>query len=129
MQAGQRFQAITLLGSGSIQISRVGFIQAFAWILRMTRGQARSPAVTPTWTGLANRRAHVNTCSVPVGSVPPSDEATPRGLVVYGCESTGYRPGNNWTDYTASFDIEILQNEATWLVRSGGAFNGMRTPR
>ena len=48
----------------------------------------------------------------------------PEGLLVYGCEYTAYRPGNGWTDYTASFGIEILQNEAAWLVRSDSMSTG-----
>jgi alpha-L-rhamnosidase len=46
---------------------------------------------------------------------------------------SGGRPGsrraaarlNGWTDYTASFNIEILRNEATWLARSGSMSTGI----
>jgi alpha-L-rhamnosidase len=125
LQAGQRFQAITLLGSGSVQIRGVGFLPSF-----------RLDTPEDPWAGAFACSDHslnkiwqigvhtVNTCSVPVGSVPPFYEATRDGLVVYGCEYTAYRPGDGWTDYTATFNIEILQNEASWLVRSNSMSTG-----
>lgn len=125
LQAGQRFQAITLLGTGSIQISGVGFIPSFRLD---TPDDPRAGAFTcsdPDLNNIWQIGVHtVNACSVPVGSIPPIYVATPMGLVIYGCEYTAYRPGNSWTDYTASFDIEILQNEATWLVRSASMSTG-----
>jgi alpha-L-rhamnosidase len=125
LQAGQRFQAITLLGSGSAEISGVGFRPSF-----------RLDTPDDPWAGAFACSDHslnkiwqigvhtVNACSVPVGSVPPLYEATRDGLVVYGYEYTAYRPGDGWTDYTASFNIEILQNEASWLVRSDSMSTG-----
>jgi alpha-L-rhamnosidase len=125
LQAGQRFQAITLLGAGSIQVSGVGFIPSFRLD---TPGDPRAGAFAcsdPDLDKIWQIGVHtVNACSVPVGSVPPLYEATPRGLVVYGCEYAAYRPGYGWTDYTATFDIEILQNEAAWLVRSSSQSTG-----
>ena len=125
LQAGQRFQAITLLGTGSVQVSGVGFRPSF-----------RLDTPDDPWAGTFTCSDHnlnkiwqigvhtVNACSVPVGSVPPLYEATRDGLVVYGCEYAAYRPGGAWTDYTASFNIEILQNEASWLVRSDSMSTG-----
>ena len=125
LQAGQRFQAITLLGSGSVQISRVGFLPSFRLD---TPDDPRAGAFTCSDQSLNKIwqiGVHtVNACSVPVGSVPAFYEATRDGLVVYGCEYTAYRPGGAWTDYTASFNIEILQNEASWLVRSDSMSTG-----
>lgn len=125
LQAGQRFQAITLLGSGSVHVSGVGFLPSF-----------RLDTPHDPWAGAFTCSDHglnkiwqigvhtVNACSVPVGSVPSLYEATRDGLVVYGSEYTAYRPGDAWTDYTASFNIEILQNEASWLVRGDSMSTG-----
>ncbi|MBV9448964.1 MAG: twin-arginine translocation signal domain-containing protein [Streptosporangiaceae bacterium] len=125
LQAGQRFQAITLLGSGSIKISGVGFAPSFRLD---TPDDPRAGAFTcndPDLGKIWQIGVHtVNTCSVPVGSVPPLYEATSKGLVVHGSEYTAYRPGDGWTDYTASFGIEILRNEASWLVRSDSMSTG-----
>jgi alpha-L-rhamnosidase len=124
LQAGQRYQAITLLGSGSIELSSVGFKPSFRLD---TPDDPRAGAFTcsdPDLDKIWQMGVHtVNACSVPVGSVPPYYEATSKGLVIYGCEFTGYRSGSAWTDYTASFSIEILQNEAAWLVRSDTSIN------
>ena len=125
LQAGQRYQAITLLGSGSIEISRVGFTSSFRLDTPDDPSAGAFRCSDPILDKIWHMGVHtVNACSVPVGSVPPFYEATRQGLVVYGCEYTGYRPGDGWTDYTASFDIEILQNEAAWLVRSDSMSTG-----
>ena len=125
LQAGQRFQAITLLGSGSAQLSGVGFLPSFRLD---TPDDPRAGAFTCSDHSLNKiwqMGVHtVNACSVPVGSVPAFYEATRDGLVIYGSEYTAYRPGGGWTDYTASFNIEILQNEASWLVRSDSMSTG-----
>ena len=125
LQAGQRFQAITLLGTGSVQISGVGFRPSFRLD---TPDDPRAGTFTCSDHNLNKIwqiGVHtVNACSVPVGSVPPLYEATRDGLLVYGYEYTAYRPGGAWTDYTASFNIEILQNEASWLVRSDSMSTG-----
>lgn len=125
LQAGQRFQAITLLGSGSVQLTRVGFVPSFRLD---TPDDPRAGAFTcsdPDLGKIWQIGVHtVNTCSVPVGSIPPLYEATSKGLVVHGSEYTAYRPGDGWTDYTATFGIEILANEASWLVRSDSMSTG-----
>ncbi len=125
LQAGQRFQAVTLLGSGSIQVSRAGFLPSFRLD---TPDDPRVGTFTCSDANLGKiwqLGVHtVNACSVPIGSVPPFYEATPEGLLAYGCEYAAYRPGNGWTDYTVSFGIEILQNEAAWLVRSDSMSTG-----
>jgi alpha-L-rhamnosidase len=125
LQAGQRYQAITLLGSGSIRISGVGFTPSFRLDTPDDPRAGAFACSDPDLDKIWQIGVHtVNACSVPVGSVPPIYEPTPEGLVVYGCEYTAYRPGDSWTDYTASFSIEILRNEATWLVRSSSQSTG-----
>lgn len=125
LQAGQRFQAITLLGSGSVQISRVGFLPSFRLDTPDDPGAGAFTCSDQSLNKIWQIGVHtVNACSVPVGSVPAFYEATPHGLVVHGCEYTAYRPGGAWTDYTASFSIEILRNEASWLVRSNSMSTG-----
>lgn len=126
LQAGQRFQAITLLGSGSVQLSRVGFTPCFRLDTPDDPWAGAFACSDPDLDKIWQIGVHtVNACSVPVGSVPALYEATPKGLLVYGCEYTAYRPGSGWTDYTASFDIEILRNEASWLVRSTSMSTGV----
>lgn len=126
LQAGQRYQAITLLGSGSVQIGDVGFVPSFRLDTPGDPWAGAFACSDPDLDQIWQIGVHtVNACSVPVGSVPPIYEATPEGLVVYGCEYAAYRPGDAWTDYTASFGIEILRNEATWLVRSNSQSSGI----
>ena len=50
---------------------------------------------------------------------------TAQGMKVPGNEYTGYQGGATWTDYTATFDVQVLTNEAAWLVRAS-AFDGVR---
>lgn len=116
LQAGQRFQAITLLGSGSVEIGGVGFVPGFRLDTPDDPWAGAFACSDPDLDKIWQIGVHtVNACSVPVGSVPPIYEPTPEGLVVYGCEYSAYRPGDAWTDYTASFGVEILRNEAARL--------------
>jgi hypothetical protein len=70
-------------------------------------------------------RYAVELCSVPASSIPPQLTVTPQGVKVPGNQYAGYQGGATWTDYTASFDVQVLNNEAAWLVR-GTEFNGVR---
>jgi alpha-L-rhamnosidase len=97
LQAGQRYQAITLLGAGSVQLSCVGLTPSFRLDTPDAPWAGAFRCSDPNLDKIWQIGVHtVNACSVPIGSVPPYYEATARGLVVYGCEFTGYRPGSNW---------------------------------
>ena len=55
---------------------------------------------------------------VPPGSLPTTWTATSEGVLVPGSEYTSYLAGTYWTDYTMTFEVKVLANEASWLVHS-----------
>lgn len=57
-------------------------------------------------------------CQVPARSLPPTWTVTPQGLNVTGGTYSSYQAGATWTDYTATLEVQIVANEASWLVRS-----------
>jgi alpha-L-rhamnosidase len=124
-QGGERFEAITLTSPGSVTLRRVG-IQAKFFIPQPTanRGSFRcsDPALNEIWH---LGRYAVELCSVPAQSLVPKWTVTSDGVKVPGNEYCGYQGGATWTDYTETFDVQVLANEASWLVRAT-EFNGIR---
>jgi hypothetical protein len=57
-------------------------------------------------------------CQVESSSLPPTWTVTPQGLDVTGGTYSSYQAGDTWTDYTATLEVQIITNEASWLVRS-----------
>lgn len=125
IQGGERFQVITLAAPGAVTLRQVG-IQAKFFIPRpgTNRGFLRcsDPALNEIWR-LGSKA--VELCSVPTRSLPTTWTVTAQGVQVPGNEFTGYQAGASWTDYTATFDVQVLSNEAAWLVR-GSPFDGFR---
>jgi alpha-L-rhamnosidase len=57
-------------------------------------------------------------CQVEAGSLPPTCTVTPQGLDVTGGTYSSFQAGDTWTDFTATLEVQIVKNEAPWLVRS-----------
>ena len=125
IQGGERFQVLTLASPGSVTLRQVG-IQAKFFIPRPSANggffHCSDPALKEIWH-LGSKA--VELCSVPAGSLPTTWTVTAQGVKVPGNEYTGYQGGAAWTDYTATFDVQVLSNEAAWLVRAS-AFDGVR---
>ncbi len=125
IQGGERFQVLTLASPGSVTLRQVG-IQAKFFIPRPSANggffHCSDPALKEIWH-LGSKA--VELCSVPAGSLPATWTVTAQGVKVPGNEYTGYQGGATWTDYTATFDVQVLSNEAAWLVRAS-AFDGVR---
>jgi alpha-L-rhamnosidase len=118
IQGGERFQVLTLASPGSVTLRQVG-IQAKFFIPRPSANggffHCSEPALNEIWH-LGSKA--VELCSVPAGSLPTTWTVTAQGVKVPGNEYTGYQGGAAWTDYTATFDVQVLSNEAAWLVRA-----------
>jgi alpha-L-rhamnosidase len=125
IQGGERFEAITLASPGNVTLRKVG-IQAKFFIPRQTKNRgsfnSSDPAINEIWH-LGSSALEL--CSVPTRSLPPKWAVTPEGVEVPGNEYSGYQGGATWTDYTANFNVQVLTNEAAWLVRASD-FNGVR---
>jgi alpha-L-rhamnosidase len=57
---------------------------------------------------------------LPPGSQPPFWTVSPRGLEVTYSPVALYQGSGTWTDYTATFDAQVVANEAAWVVRDNG---------
>jgi alpha-L-rhamnosidase len=125
IQGGERFEAVTLAAPGSVTLRRLG-IQPKYFIPQpdLNRGSfhCSDPALNEIWR-LGSYA--VELCSVPVRSLPPKWTVTSEGVRVPGNEFCDYQAGTTWTDYTASFEVQVLANEVAWLVRATD-FNGVR---
>jgi alpha-L-rhamnosidase len=125
VQGGERFQIITLAAPGSVTLRQVG-VQAKFFIPErdINSGFLRcsDPALNEIWH-LGSKA--VELCSVPARSLPTTWTVTAQGVKVPGNEFTGYQGGAAWTDYMATFDVQVLSNETAWLVRAT-AFDGFR---
>jgi alpha-L-rhamnosidase len=124
-QGGERFEAIILAAPGSVTLQSVG-VQAKFFIPQLTANcgsfRCSDTALNEIWH---LGRFAVELCSVPAQSLVPKWTVTSDGVKVPGNEYCGYQGGATWTDYTATFDVQVLANEASWLVRAAD-FNGVR---
>ncbi|MCA8030965.1 alpha-L-rhamnosidase C-terminal domain-containing protein [Burkholderia cepacia] len=114
VQGGQRFQVIRLTQPGSVTLSRVG-IRPLVPAPQKRAGYFTSsdPALNEIWN-LGARTVELGT--VPARSLPPTWTVTPQGLVVRDSTFSIYQAGTKWTGYTAEFDVQVLENEAGWMV-------------
>jgi alpha-L-rhamnosidase len=126
LQGGERFQAITLSGPGSVTLRQVGMLsKTFQSPVTDNRGSfaCSDTALNKIWDLGAYT---VSLDQVPPRSIPTTWAATAEGVDVPGSEYTCYQAGTTWTDYAATFEVKVLANEASWLVHSLLASSGYR---
>ncbi|MBR8040250.1 hypothetical protein KDW85_17720 [Burkholderia cenocepacia] len=114
VQGGERFQVIRLTQPGSVTLSRVG-IRPLVPTPQKRAGYFASsdPALDEIWD-LGARTVELGT--VPARSLPSTWTVTPQGLVVRDSTFSIYQAGTKWAGYTAEFDVQVLENEAGWMV-------------
>jgi alpha-L-rhamnosidase len=125
IQGGQRFQAIGLSSPGSVTLRLVGIrSKTFQPPRTVNRGSFSSSdaALNEIWD-LGAYTVRLN--QVPAGSLPPTWTPTGEGVVVPGNAFSIYYGGRAWTDYTATFQVQVLSNEASWLIRAA-PWDGLR---
>ena len=141
IQGGQRFQAITLTTPGTVILGGVGlqptFIPSHESDLKSTdnlsprgtnlprsldnRGSFRcsDPALGEIWSLGAYT---LETNQVPAGSLPPTFTSTREGLDVKGSTFCVYQAGTAWSNYTVTFDVQVVANETGWMVNTDPVF-------
>ena len=118
IQGGERWEALTLTAPGSVTLRQVGI-----------HSKTFHPAATTNKGSFACSDTNLNEiwrlgaytgplCQVVAGSLPPTWTVTPQGLDVTGGTYSSYQAGGTWTDFTATLEVQIVKNEASWLVRS-----------
>jgi alpha-L-rhamnosidase len=120
VQGGERFQAVTLTSPGSVTLRRVGIQPTFFFPHHSAnRGYFRcsDSALNEIWhLGAYTLRLD----QVPPESIPPLWTVSGQGLDVKYCPIAVHQGGGGWTDYTVSFNVQVLSNEAAWVVREAG---------
>ena len=141
IQGGQRFQAITLTAPGTISLRRVGFRPSFfpsqktdpestensprrgTDSRRTSNNQGFFRCSDSALTEIWNLGAYaLDTNLVPAGSLPPTFTSTPEGLNVKGSTFCVYEKGVTWSNYTVTFDVQIVSNEIGWMVNTDSVF-------
>ena len=118
IQGGERWEALTLTAPGSVTLRQVGI-----------RSKTFHPPATTNSGYFTCSDTNLNEiwrlgaysgplCQVVAGSLPTSWTVTPQGLDVTGGTYSSYQAGDTWTDFTATLEVQIVTNEASWLVRS-----------
>jgi alpha-L-rhamnosidase len=117
IQGGERFQAITLAASGTVTLRRTGI-----------RSTTFSPAPSANLGSFRSSDSRLNEIwdlgayTLLLDQLPPRDQpplwrVTSLGMDVPHSLVALYQGGGGWTDYTASFNVQLISNEAAWAVR------------
>jgi len=114
-QGGERYQAIRIAGAGTVTLARVGIRSTHTTVQAMRSGSFLSsdPALNEIWDLGATT---VELTRFPAGTLPTTWTIGRDGLRVSGSSYSVYQAGTAWHDYTASFDLHVVRNEASWFV-------------
>jgi alpha-L-rhamnosidase len=124
IQGGERYERITLASPGSVTLSSIGIrFTAVRATAQDYQGwfDSSSQALNRIWydgaytTQLDELRAD---------TLPPPWQITGGALAADGGSIGVLRAGSTWTDYTMTFDIRVVDNQAGWVVRAGSSSSG-----
>jgi alpha-L-rhamnosidase len=123
-QGGERYEEITLTSPGSVSLSGVGI----TYIADRTQASAypghfvsSSDQLNKIWYDSAYT-AQLD--SVPVGSLPGAWRIQNGVLNALGGTAGLLNAGSAWTDYTATFETNLVKDQAGWMVRGQNPDNG-----
>ncbi|HEY3871068.1 MAG TPA: alpha-L-rhamnosidase C-terminal domain-containing protein [Actinocrinis sp.] len=125
VQGGERYEEITLTSAGSVTLSGVG--------LDYVADDTQAGSLSGYFDSSDNELNEIwydseytdQLDSVPAQSLPGTWSVS-NGQLVAGGSSSGngvglLNQGTSWTDYTVSFDTQIIDNQAGWTVRGQDA--------
>jgi alpha-L-rhamnosidase len=130
-QGGERFQVITLTSPGSVMLRGVGINYIADRTQAANYGgyfMSNDDGLNKVWYSGAYT-AQLN--AVPTRSLPGSYRIENGTLSAWGSRGTGgadiglFTPGTSWTDYTMSFDTNIVNQQAGWALRTRDPQNGL----
>lgn len=132
VQGGQRYQMLTISGSGTITLKGLGI----TYIADRTQPEAyggyfhsNDDVLNKVWyAGVYTAQLG----SVPARSLPGGYRISDNALEARGVSGpTGgsdigfYKPGTDWSDYTFAVQANIVKSQAGWAVRAQDAQNGI----
>ena len=125
VQGGERYEEITLTSPGTLTLRAVGI----DYLADRSANQGYFVSSSDTMNKIWYDGAYTAQLdSVPNGSLP-GNWAIQNGVLDAAGTSANYGAGllgqgNSWTDYTTTFDTNIVANQAGWLVRGQDAGDG-----
>lgn len=127
VQGGERFEEITLTSPGSLTLSGLGI----TYIADRTQPSSlagyfdsSSDELNRIWYDSAYTD---QLDSVPAGSLPGA-WAVKGGVLDAAGDTSGpglLKQGSAWTDYTATFGVSVVENQAGWAVRGQDPDDGL----
>lgn len=126
IQGGERYEEITLTSPGTISLSSAGIV-----FTPYLAGPSRYAGTFVSSSGELNKywydgvyTAELN--QMPAGTAGPNWHLSGGALDVPGTTAGTalLRSGAAWTDYTASVETKIVNNQAGWMVRGQDATHG-----
>jgi alpha-L-rhamnosidase len=124
IQGGERFELITLTTPGSVTLSSVGIrFTAVRATARDFRGwfDSSSPELDRIWYDGAYT---TQLDELPARTLPRPWRITSGVLETDGGNIGILRSGIDWSDYAMSFDTQVVDNEAGWMVRAHSRSSG-----
>jgi alpha-L-rhamnosidase len=124
IQGGERYERITLTSPGAVTLSSVGIrFTAVRATASDYRGwfDSSSAQLNRIWYDGAYT---TQLDELPAATLPSAWHVASGSLDADGGIVGILRKGSNWTDYAASFDTEVVDNEAGWVVRAPSSSSG-----
>jgi alpha-L-rhamnosidase len=131
-QGGQRYQLLTVRGSGTLTLKQVGI----TYIADRTQ-PANYGGYFHSNDEVLNRVWYASVYTAQLGSVPARSmpggfrivsgamEARGASNLTGGSDIGYYIPGKEWTDYTMTMQASIVNSQAGWAVRAQDPQNGI----
>jgi alpha-L-rhamnosidase len=121
VQGGERYEEITLTSPGTVTLSAAGINYIADRSAYQGYFVSSSAELNKIWYDSAYT-AQID--SVPAGSLP-SNWTIGNGVMDADGGDVGLlNQGTSWTDYTDTFDTQIVSNQAGWVVRGQDASDG-----
>jgi alpha-L-rhamnosidase len=121
VQGGERYEELTLTSPGTLTLSSAGITYIADRSSYQGYFVSSSDELNKIWADSAYT-AQID--SVPAGSLP-GNWTIKNGVVDAAGGNVGLlSQGSSWTDYTDTFGVNIVSNQAGWVVRGQDASDG-----
>lgn len=121
VQGGERYEELTLTSPGTLTLSAAGITYIADRSSYQGYFVSSSDELNKIWADSAYT-AQID--SVPAGSLPGNWTIANGAMDAAGGDVGLLNQGATWTDYTDTFGVNIVSNQAGWVVRGQDASDG-----
>ncbi|MFI5066584.1 MAG: alpha-L-rhamnosidase C-terminal domain-containing protein, partial [Streptosporangiales bacterium] len=121
VQGGERYEELTLTSPGTVTLSAAGITYIADRSSYQGYFVSSSDELNKIWAGSAYT-AQID--SVPADSLPGNWRVENGVMDAAGGNVGLLNQGSSWTDYTETFGVNIVSNQAGWVVRGQDANDG-----